>query len=391
MIPNGCGQEATAATEHPRQYRSIMVTKYLPKAETETIVTNTRNLYDHLIGGGVADLRRMPSTIIHESANCTVHRYQPTREADPGALPTLLVPPMAATSVCFDLRRGCSLVEYLLDQGRPVYLVDYGDISSLRDQDLGLEHWIDSVIPTAVEVSSVDSGDLGVQLVGWCLGGILSMFTEAAHPDLPIMSVATVASPFDFSQVRVLEPVRFMEGITGGAVTTGLLRIMGGVPGKANSLIFKWLDPSKQLKKPLLVLRNRGDREVLAQIEAVDVLMDTMEAYPGRSIAQIYHTFIRTNHLSAGHMRLRGGRVVELADVHVPVMNVAGVGDLFFAPPASAHRLGELLPNAPSVRLETAPGGHLGVLSGRAARGTTWRYLTEFLDAVDTGAAAGTR
>ena len=31
------------------------------------------------------------------------------------------------------------------------------------------------------------------------------------------------------------------------------------------------------------------------------------------------------------------------------------------------------------VRLETAPGGHLGVLTGMGARDTTWRYLDEFL------------
>jgi len=38
------------------------------------------------------------------------------------------------------------------------------------------------------------------------------------------------------------------------------------------------------------------------------------------------------------------------------------------------------VPNAPAVRLETAPGGHLGVLTGRAARGTTWAILGEWLD-----------
>jgi polyhydroxyalkanoate synthase subunit PhaC len=36
------------------------------------------------------------------------------------------------------------------------------------------------------------------------------------------------------------------------------------------------------------------------------------------------------------------------------------------------------VPNA-EVRLETAPGGHLGVLTGRAARGTTWKMLEAFV------------
>jgi polyhydroxyalkanoate synthase len=31
------------------------------------------------------------------------------------------------------------------------------------------------------------------------------------------------------------------------------------------------------------------------------------------------------------------------------------------------------------VRLESAPGGHLGVLTGRGARTTTWEHLDVFL------------
>lgn len=366
-----------------------MVTRSLPIPETDQIVQEVRNVWTHLVGDGFADLSRMPSTVIGEVPKGAVHRYVPTTPTDPDALPVLIVPPMAASAVSFDLRRGCSVVEHLLDLGRPVYLVDYGDVSTLRDADLGLEHWIDEVLPFAVRTVSQDAGDRPVQLLGWCLGGILAMYSQAARTDLPIASIATVASPFDFREVRLLEPIRMMEELTDGKVTTTLVRVLGGVPGKANSLIFKWLSPDKQLKKPLTVLKNRSNPEVLAQIEAVDAMMDSMEAYPGRSIAQIYHTFVRTNHLSEGHVKLRDDRVVDLANVTVPVINIAGKGDLFFAPPASAYRLGELLPNSPHVRLETAPGGHLGVLTGSRARTTTWKYLAEFLSGVDADAAGG--
>jgi len=355
----------------------------LPLSAVDPVVRETRRLYRTLLGGGFADLRRMPSETIFDEPKCTVHKYEPTSPQSPAALPVLLIPPMAATPVCFDLRRGCSLVEFLLDAGRPTYLVDYGDISTLRDQDLGLEHWIDTVIPDAIRTAIADSGADGVHLVGWCLGGILEMFTAAAHPDLPIVSVTSVASPFDFTQVRVLGPVRLLEDLTGGVLTTGLVRGLGGIPGKVNGLIYRWLDPVKQIKKPFTQLQSRDDPDTLAQIEAVDILMDTMEAYPGRSISQIYHSLIRTNRFSQGRLVLKGGRQVELSGVRVPVMAIAGTGDLFFAPPASAHHVATLLTDSPSVRLETAPGGHLGVLTGRSARDTTWHYIDEFLTTHD--------
>ena len=71
---------------------------------------------------------------------------------------------------------------------------------------------------------------------------------------------------------------------------------------------------------------------------------------------------------------------IDLGDVTVPLLAVAGRGD-GIAPVAACHHVGDLVPNAPSVKLETAPGGHLGVLTGRAARATTWRLLDEFVGA----------
>jgi polyhydroxyalkanoate synthase len=64
--------------------------------------------------------------------------------------------------------------------------------------------------------------------------------------------------------------------------------------------------------------------------------------------------------------------------VTAPVLAVAGVADVL-APRAAVHHVGGLLGGAPEVRLETAPGGHLGVLTGRGAPLTTWRYIDEFM------------
>ena len=105
--------------------------------------------------------------------------------------------------------------------------------------------------------------------------------------------------------------------------------------------------------------------------------MDNMHAYPGRTFGQLYHRFFRSNDLAGGRLAL-GGRTLDLADVRVPVLSIAGHGD-GIAPVAACHHVGELLAGAPSVQLETAPGGHLGVLTGRAARGTTWVALDRFL------------
>jgi polyhydroxyalkanoate synthase subunit PhaC len=106
--------------------------------------------------------------------------------------------------------------------------------------------------------------------------------------------------------------------------------------------------------------------------------MAHMFAYPGRTFGQLYHAFFRVNSLAGGRVELREGHEIDLAAVTQPVLSVAGSADVL-APRAAVHHVGELLPNAAEVRLETAPGGHLGVLTGRSAADTTWQYLDEFL------------
>ena len=341
----------------------------------DTLAFGAANAFDAFLGGGVADLRPTPASILDEGPQRTVFRYRRPRAHRSHATPVLLVPPLAAPAACFDLRRGCSMAEHLLALGHPTYLVEYGAIS-FSDRELGLEHWVDEVLPQAVAAVSADAGDGPIQVVGWCLGGIMSLLAVAAR-ELPVASVAMVASPFDFTGARMMAPIRPIAQLTGGRLLTAAYRAMGGAPAPLVRAGYQLAALDKYLLKPLAVARNLHNRDFLAQIEAVDAFTNAMLAYPGRTFGQLYHRFFIVNDLADGRLEL-SDRVIDLADVHVPVLSVAGRDD-GIAPRAAVHAVADLLPGSPAVRIETAPGGHLGVLTGRGARRTTWAYLDEFL------------
>ena len=349
--------------------------------DPDTLIDSAATGWDHLLGGGVADTTPTPSSIILESPQCTVHRYRSRRRARSDLAPVLLVPPLAAPASCFDLHRDCSLAEHLTAMGYPTYVVDYGPIH-FSDRALGLEHWVEDVIPRAVHAVSQDAGGAPVQPVGWCLGGIMALLAVAADPKLPVASVAMVGSPFDFEQVRLFAPIRQLGKLTGGALVSFLYRALGGAPAPLVSRAFRLTAWDRYLTKPLFLATHLHDREAIAHTEAVDAYMARMAAYPGRTFGQLYHAFFRVNSLAGGRVELRRGDVIDLADVTQPVLSVAGSGDVL-APEAAVRHIGALLPNAAEVRVETAPGGHLGVLTGRSARDTTWQYLDEFLAAHD--------
>jgi polyhydroxyalkanoate synthase len=345
------------------------------------------NVFDAVLGHGLADLRRTPASIIDEGPQRAVYRYLAHDDRAQHEVPVLLVPPLAGPTICFDLRRGCSLAEHLLALGHPTYLLEYGDIA-FSDRDLGLEHWVQDIIPTAARRVSADAGGAPVALVGWCLGGIMSLLALAGDETLPVDAVALVASPFDFTQVRIMAPMRPLAGLADGLLGTAVYRVLGGAPAPIVRRAFQLASLDKYLTRPLAVLSHLDDREFLAQMEAVDRFVANMHAYPGRTMGQLYHRFFRVNELAGGRLTL-SDRTIDLAEVHVPVLAIAGADDVL-APRAAVHHVAGLLPNAPSVRVETAPGGHLGVLTGRAARHTTWAWLDAFL-ARDARAGAPTQ
>src|SRR3954468_13544437 len=357
----------------------------LKRVSVDGMVDAAANAWDIYLGNGVAQMHPTSNAIVDEGPQRTVKRYLRRGWQPSHSTPILLVPPLAAPAWCFDLRSGCSLAEHLLARGYPTYVVDYGPIS-FSDRALGIEHWVDEVIPNAIDAVIRDSGRDEIQLVGWCLGGIMALLATAAR-ELPVRSVGLVASPFDFTEVRMMAPIRRLASLTGGALGTTLYRMLGGAPAPLVSLGFRATAVDRYVTKPVVMAQHLHDRDWLAHSQAVDEYMASMLAYPGRTFGQLYHQFFRVNELAGGTLEL-GDHTIDLADIDVPVLAVGGRSDVL-APVDAVHHVGSLLPNSPDVRLETAPGGHLGVLTGRSAIRSTWIFLDEFLADYDVERKAG--
>src|SRR5690242_21762626 len=106
----------------------------IPKPDQ--VASAASNVAHKVLYGGLADLRPMPRTLIDDGPLREVYHYRPQRGVREQGDPVLLVTPQAAPAICYDLRRDCSLVEHLVQQGRATYLVEYGRVS-FKDRSLG--------------------------------------------------------------------------------------------------------------------------------------------------------------------------------------------------------------------------------------------------------------
>ena len=352
----------------------------------DQVVSAAANVAHKVFYGGLADLRPMPRTLIDEGTLREVYHYRPAATVRQQGDPVLLVTPLAAPASCYDLRRGCSLVEHLVTEGRPTYLVEYGQVS-FRDRGLGIEHWVDEVVPTAVQEVSAHAGGRPVHVVGWSLGGIFAMLTAADRPDLPIASLTVLGSPVDVSLVPIVAPFRPLLDLTAGrGIITRTYQAVGGPPRPLVRRAFQLSSFQKLVTKPLAVATHLDDADYLAQIEAVDRFTQGMYAYPGRSFGQLYHRFVKGNALVTGSVDL-GDRTISLSSITAPVLVFGGATDAI-APIAAVKAVVPHLSGAPEVRFEIVPGGHLGMLTGRRARTSTWTVLDEWVS--QWSSAAGT-
>ena len=104
--------------------------------------------------------------------------------------------------------------------------------------------------------------------------------------------------------------------------------------------------------------------------------VDDVVPAPGRLLAELYDQFgPGRNRLMAGTATV-GGRMVDCAAITMPVLSISAAKDLI-APAEAVDTVRRIVPHAEVVRL---PGGHVGIVAGRAAT-QMWQRAADFLSA----------
>jgi polyhydroxyalkanoate synthase subunit PhaC len=345
----------------------------------DQVLTAAGNVVHRVRRGGMADLRPMPRAEIGSGDRYGVHHFSPDPAVSARGGPVLLVPPLAVPDGCFDLRRGCSLVEHLVGAGRPTYVVELDPVD-FRDPVLVVDPWVTDVLPGAVRAASQHAGGAQVHLVGWSLGGTFALLAAARDAGLPIASLTLLGTPVDVGAVPMQAPARPLVSPTDW---TGPLGVASRVAGSAPAVRWAFdLGAVQQLvTRPLAVTAHLDDADWLAQLEAVNRLSTATDTYRGRGFGRLHHRFAVDNALASGAVEIDGGEV-SLAAVTAPTLVVAGAGDTI-APVAAVRAAVPMLTGAREVRFEIVPGGHLGLLTGRGARAGTWPVLDEWFEQWD--------
>ena len=149
-----------------------------------------------LQGTGV-ETGQTPKEVVWEKGKVKLYRYEPT-VADRFPVPILLVYALILRPYILDLVSGNSFVEYLVEKGFDVYMLDWG-IPDNEDKHLSFEAYVLDYMPEAVEQVLSSSQAEELTLFGYCQGGTISAMYASLFPDKPLKNLVLLTTPIDFA------------------------------------------------------------------------------------------------------------------------------------------------------------------------------------------------
>jgi polyhydroxyalkanoate synthase len=338
-----------------------------------SVLTRAVELSNIVLTTDDAVIGATPRETVWTHRKTALYRYRSGDRSHP--IPLLLVFALINRPEIFDLRPGGSLVEFLLDEGFDVFLLDWGTPDE-EDADTGFEEFVCDELHWAIRETLRTSGVEELTLMGWCMGATMcAMYCGLGEEDaasavrnlvlltMPVdgrnTTYASLASAEEFDPERVAEYWR-------------------AIPGWAIDFANKLLKPVTNFWTTYRRLADDvADGTVRREAyQAMAKWVADNPPFPGKAFAQWLGWLYHDDALISGRVRLRG-RSVDLRRLDQNLLVVTAGAD-HIAPRQGTMPIFDLVQSEDVTHLDR-PGGHIGLIAGSAARKQIWPEMAAWL------------
>jgi polyhydroxyalkanoate synthase len=305
-----------------------------------------------------------PKDVVWRRGKITLYRYHP--QAEPcHPHPYFMVPWLGISRpYILDMLPGHSMIEYLVQQGHDVYLLDWGEIAE-EDKELGLEEIVFKILPRAIDEILELSGSDQLNLNGFCLGGVITNCYLGLTPDAPVKNYISIVTPVDFDQGGL-----FKVWLGHDEFPVDLIvERFGGIPPHLMGVGFKMLRPTGDATAYSALWMNLHKKDYVSVFKAMNHWANDFVGMPGRFFMQLQKECYFQNKMFKNELRLKGRRV-DLRNIHQPMLVAAASKD-HIVPPLAGEALMQAVSSTDKEYIEL-PGGHISVFSGRQANKVLW-------------------
>jgi polyhydroxyalkanoate synthase len=367
---NEAEKEPARAEDQERELEALLAFSQRSRARLE-------RLHEILTTPGHYGVGATPAAVVYRENKLRLLRLLDDKGRPRSGPPVLFVPAPVSRYFIIDLLPGRSFAGYVSAAGFDVFIADFGT-PTREDRFCDLAYYVDGLVRRCVRVVSSLTDEPKINIVGYCLGGTLSLLYAALYPET-VARLVLLTTTVDGDVQGGIAWVAHKMGLAGESYDEPRL-----VPAVEVKSWFEMLSPgSNSLAGRVRDLWERLDDppERLRDVRTMASWVDDVVPAPGRLLAELYRKFgPGRNNLMAGTATV-GDRSIDFKRVTMPVMSVSAEKDTI-SPPEGVDAIARIVPHADVIRL---PGGHVGIVAGRTAA-SLWKRTVEFLGG---GAATG--
>jgi polyhydroxyalkanoate synthase subunit PhaC len=324
-----------------------------------------------------ASIAQTPKEVVWTLNKAKLYRYIPVvPAAERHPIPLLLVFALMNRPTILDLRPGHSFVEFMVERGYDVYLLDWG-IPGPEDKDLKFDDYTLDYMPRAIRKMKAISGAKEFSLLGWCIGAILTTIYASLRPDDGIRNLLLLTAPLDFSNKASLTFAKWTDEKYFDV--DKVLATFGNMPGEMIDYGAKALKPVENYVGNYCKLWDSlDDPNVVEAWHSMNTWVTDIFPMAGGAYRQLIVDLYRNNRLVEGQLKIRG-ELVDLKRLRANLLNVIAEGD-HITPPCQSEAI---LPKVGSTDQEIyrVRGGHIGIMAGSGAHKHTWPHIDSWLAA----------
>ncbi len=311
-----------------------------------------------------------PKDVIYKKGTLNLYHYRPIA-SEIYRVPILIVMATSNRGYILDLAPGQSFVEFLLRCGYDVYMLDWSAPGN-DERGLTLEDYTQQFIPECVRRVQERSGEVDITMLGYCMGGVLSLIYTATTPDAPLKNLVCFTTPIDFSKMELFSKwsdKRFFD-------VDQLVDTVGNVPSEMLFASFEALRPASRLAAQTRLWEGMWNDEFVTSYRMFEKWASDMLPLAGEYFRATIKDIIWKNGLMTGDMSV-GGRKVDLKSLTVPMLHVIAEHD-HIVPEAAAKPLIPAVSSTDKTEV-VIKGGHVSIVAGANAQRRLWPKLDAWL------------
>ncbi len=322
------------------------------------------------LGSGKAAVGLTAKDLIYDKGTLKLYHYQPISD-EVYRIPVVLVMATTNRGYLFDLLPGQSFVEFLLKNGFDVFMVDW-DPPLPSERGLSLSDYTQDFLPTCINKVMEETGENDVNIIGYCMGGVLSLIYAATHPNGPLRNMVCLTTPINWHEMGLFSlwsDKRYLD-------VDKLVDTLGIVPAEFIERSFEMLRPAQRTAGRMRVWNEMWNDDFVRSYRAFERWGNETLPLAGEYYRETTRELMWDNKLMSGDLVV-DGKHADLANIDIPVMAVMAEHD-HIAPIAATKPLLEKISSTDTREL-VLKGGHVSLVAGPNAVRRMWPAVNQWL------------